>query len=290
MKIPSAPLVSVIVTTKNEERHIADCLESIKQQTYDNIEIIVVDYASKDKTKQIARRFTDKVYSIEGAVDLSKIKNYRGAQLNYGAKKSKGDIIFFPDADMTFDSELVSEAVQLMKKYDAVYVPETICGKGFFGKVRDFERSFYNGTCIDAVRFVKRKIFMQVGGFDEKNIMFGPDDWDFTKMVKQKTRHISITTVHIYHHEENLDVNTYLNKKNKYTTTFEGYVKKWGKNDPDVRRQLGARYRLFGVFVENGKWKKCIRNPVKLSGMIALRILTGTTYLFRKKPMKGDNK
>jgi len=48
------PLVSVIITTRNSERTIDKCLSSIKQQTYKNIEIIVVDNNSADKTKEIA--------------------------------------------------------------------------------------------------------------------------------------------------------------------------------------------------------------------------------------------
>ena len=57
------PLVSVVITTKNEEKNIDNCLESIKLQTYpqDRIEIIVVDNNSSDKTKEIARRYTNNV-------------------------------------------------------------------------------------------------------------------------------------------------------------------------------------------------------------------------------------
>ncbi|MFH0876438.1 MAG: glycosyltransferase [archaeon] len=52
--------VSVIVTTKNEERNIARCLVSVKNQSYPNIEIIVVDNNSSDKTKEIAKRGSNK--------------------------------------------------------------------------------------------------------------------------------------------------------------------------------------------------------------------------------------
>ena len=58
-------VVSVIVTTKNEERHIGSCLESVKKQTYPRelIETIVVDNNSSDKTKEITLGYTDKVYN-----------------------------------------------------------------------------------------------------------------------------------------------------------------------------------------------------------------------------------
>ena len=56
------PLVSVIITTKNEEKHIENLLQSIKRQTYKNIEIILVDNYSTDRTREIARKYTDKIY------------------------------------------------------------------------------------------------------------------------------------------------------------------------------------------------------------------------------------
>ena len=82
MEVKSYPLVSIVVTTKNEEKNIENCLNSIKNQNYpqNKIEIIVVDNNSIDKTKQIALRYTDKVYNFGPE---------RSAQRNFGVKKSK---------------------------------------------------------------------------------------------------------------------------------------------------------------------------------------------------------
>ncbi|AEF97132.1 glycosyltransferase family 2 protein [Methanotorris igneus] len=57
-------LVSVIIPTYNSEKTIGICLESIKNQTYKNIEIIVVDKFSNDNTVEIAKKYTDKVFVI----------------------------------------------------------------------------------------------------------------------------------------------------------------------------------------------------------------------------------
>lgn len=72
--------VSVILTTKNEEKNIASCLESIKNQNYpsDKIEIIIVDNDSIDRTKKIALRYTDKVYNFGPE---------RSSQRNFGVRK-----------------------------------------------------------------------------------------------------------------------------------------------------------------------------------------------------------
>ena len=62
----SLPTISIVVTTKNEENNIRNCLGSINSQTYpaDKIELIVVDNYSTDKTKEYALRFTDLVFDM----------------------------------------------------------------------------------------------------------------------------------------------------------------------------------------------------------------------------------
>ena len=55
------PLVSIIVRTKNEERWIASCLRSIFQQTYDKLEVILVDNESIDLTIKKAKEFPIKI-------------------------------------------------------------------------------------------------------------------------------------------------------------------------------------------------------------------------------------
>ena len=57
------PSVSIIITTKNEEKHIENLLRSITSQTYKNIEIILVDNYSTDRTREIAKKYTNKIYS-----------------------------------------------------------------------------------------------------------------------------------------------------------------------------------------------------------------------------------
>src|SRR5665811_1228312 len=109
-------MVSVIITTKNEERNIENCLKSIKEQSYSNIEIIVVDNYSSDKTKEIARRYTDKVYD-KGPE--------RSAQRNYGMiDKSSGEYVMFVDADMVSSRDLIGDCVEFIErgKYVALHI------------------------------------------------------------------------------------------------------------------------------------------------------------------------
>jgi len=277
------PLISVILASKNEENNIERCLLSLKAQTYKNFEIILVDACSSDHTQELAKKHISQVYDIS-SLNTSTVSNIRGLQVNYGVSKSKGSILFFPDVDMTHDKTLLAEiAAKLTKEnLDALYIPEEIIGHGFFGKVRNFERSFYNMTPIDALRVVRKNLYTNIGGFDEKNVAFGPDDWDLTKSIKKATAKLGITTPKVYHHEESLTLTTYIKKKAKYTSTFEGYIQKWGSADKDVHRQFSPFYRFFGVFVENGKWKKLVSSPLLTLGMSSLRFSVGFLYLFSK--------
>lgn len=319
------PLVSITITTKNERKNIQNCLESIKLQTYRSIEIIVVDNNSTDRTKEIAKKYTDKVYN-KGPE--------RSAQRNYGMiEKSQGKYVMFVDADMILSPTLVESCVDLMGKSDylALHISEIVLGKKFFSCVRRFERTFYNGTIIDGARFFQKDVFIKVNGFDET--MSGPEDWDIDKkIIHEYTNCTDITNKSasvilsdneeshykvkpigllldnskydkwklenlilekgvnprefgavIYHNEAEFDLKKYLDKKGYYSTSFDTYIKKWGKDDPDIKKQLGLWYRYFGVFLENNKWIKLLTHPLLTLGMYYLRFLVGLKFLLRKK-------
>jgi len=266
-------LVSVIITTKNEEKNIEKCLKSIYGQTYQNIEVIVVDNNSTDKTKEIARGYTDKIFNYGPE---------RSAQRNFGIKMAKGDYILYLDADMILSPRVIEECVKKMTNNNnlvALYIPERIIGKGFWVKVRDYERSFYTATPIDAVRFIRKDVFEKVGGFDEN--LTGPEDWDFDKKVRN-IGDVDVVDSYLYHNEEKFNLRNYIKKKSYYMKSFNKYIIKWGKNDPDIKKQFGAYYRLIGVFIENGKWKKLIKKPYLALGIIFLRSIVGIAYLLRR--------
>ena len=296
-------LVSVVVTTKNEEKHIENCLKSVKVQTYPNIEIIVVDNNSTDRTKEIAKKYTHLVFN-KGPE--------RSAQRNFGMiEVAQGKYVMYVDADMILSPTLIEDCVYEMKNDQdlvALYIPEIVLGQGFWSKVRRFERRFYDGTVIDCVRFIRRDAFVKVGGFDLS--MTGPEDWDLDKKIRQagkvkllKNKRKGVDSFEkwelynlikkngvnpenygsvIYHNEAEFDLKRYLQKKAYYAKSFNVYINKWGKDDPDIKKQFGVWYRYFGVFVENGKWRKLLGHPSLTMGMYLLKFLVGVVYVLRR--------
>nr|AEI30586.1 glycosyl transferase family 2 [uncultured microorganism] len=265
------PIVSAIVTTRNEAKNIEACLSSIAVQTFprEKIEIIVVDNDSRDGTRDIAARFTAGIFN-QGPE--------RSAQRNFGARRARGKYLLFLDADMILSERVVEECVEKCERegYAALYIPEKVIGRGFWIQVRNFERSFYDGTVIDAVRFVRTDAFLASGGFDET--LTGPEDWDFDRRIK-KFGTLTSAREPLSHNEGAFDAGRYYQKKSYYSRSFERYIRKWGRDDETVRKQFGFYYRFIGVYCENGKFSRLLRHPGLALGMYFLRFLVGISYL-----------
>jgi len=211
------PLVSIIIPT-HKGRDLTRCLDSIHNSTYKNIEVIIVDEGKE-----------------------------RSAQRNIGVERSKGDYLLFLDSDMTIHSSLIFSCIHRpfgfgtqsgigsdQFGYDGLYIPEIIVGH----PIKTFFRSFYNGTRVDAIRFIKRKFWQP---FDEN--ITGFEDWDWDRRFQGSK---GVVNIPLYHHTE-----SNFKRKLYYMKWLNLYKQKY-PNCPE----LSLSYRLFKVFIENGKWRK----------------------------------
>src|SRR6478735_4834991 len=92
------PLVSIIVPFVNEEKYIADCIASLTNQTYQNIEIVLVNDHSTDQSKSICLSINDSRIKY---VDKGHLPKGRAFARNFGIQAATGEIITFLDADDT---------------------------------------------------------------------------------------------------------------------------------------------------------------------------------------------
>jgi glycosyltransferase involved in cell wall biosynthesis len=100
--------VSIIIPMYNESRYIGRCLDSLKNQSYKDFEIILIDDGSKDNTIKIAEWYK-KNFKL---TILKQQHGWPGKARNRWAKEAKWDILMFVDADMYFDSKLIESLIQ----------------------------------------------------------------------------------------------------------------------------------------------------------------------------------
>jgi glycosyltransferase involved in cell wall biosynthesis len=131
------PLVSVIVPTYNSARTLEECLSALANQNYKNIEIIITDSFSKDKTKEIARRFINNIIDAE-SLALARKK---------GVESAKGKYILFLDSDQIINPDTIELSVKACEE------------EGYDG-VTHFERSkIYKNTFVERLINYDKWIF-----------------------------------------------------------------------------------------------------------------------------------
>ena len=89
-------LISIIIPVYNKKEYLSNCLESLKRQTYRNIEIILVDDGSTDGSNIICDEYADNCRNIHV---FHKVNNGVSSARNFGIKKANGEFVLFIDAD-----------------------------------------------------------------------------------------------------------------------------------------------------------------------------------------------
>jgi glycosyltransferase involved in cell wall biosynthesis len=273
------PLVSLIVPVYNREKEIRVLLSSVLNQSYKNIEIIVVDDGSVDNTPNVALEFTQKVY-------MRKHKE-RSVQRNYGAERTKGKYLFFPDSDMELTKNVVSDCVNAIEKDNTlggIVIPEKSIAKTFWEEVKAFERSFYNesgDSVTDAARFFTRDAFEKVGGYDET--ITGPEDWDLPESIKEAGYKISRVKSRLLHYEKVPSLLSLIQKKYYYGLKSHGYIKKHKISLFSAK----TVYFLRPIFYR--RWRELVSHPIltlSMFTMFSFELLGGALGFFVGKYIK----
>jgi len=186
------PLVSVVIPAYNEEKDIGECLNSLTRQSYKQIEVIVIDDGSSDGTREIVKKFK-KFKLMEGQ------HKGPGFSRNLGAKKARGEILVFVDADMVFPKNYVEKLTFPIRKGKTFGTEEekqralnldNIWSKcwGSFAKEN-------RGNLGHIFRAILKKEFIDRGGFDPK---YGYAD-DMTLYFKYGLQSEVVKGVFCYH-------------------------------------------------------------------------------------------
>jgi len=180
------PLVTVIIPCFNSEIFIQDCIRSVLQQTYENIEIILIDDGSTDGTLLKLKEFETEI------IILRKQNEGAASARNLGIQNSNGIYIAFLDSDDVWHPEKIEKQLRLMieKNLDLVY-----CGGESFGHpgLSITYTPVFSGDCYKeflefptraiiilgcSSAMIRKSILEFSGNFDAKFIG-AAEDWDF---------------------------------------------------------------------------------------------------------------
>ncbi|PIZ51231.1 hypothetical protein COY27_04375 [Candidatus Woesearchaeota archaeon CG_4_10_14_0_2_um_filter_33_13] len=160
------PKFSIIIPANNEENYIKQTLHSIKNQTYQNFETIVVSNGCTDKTEEIVNKRVNeqlKHYSIP----LANVSIAR----NYGAEKARGEVLLFLDADTHLEVNSLQKIHLQLKDYAIATTKVLPDEKKLKYRFAMGFKNFYHRTnlyqgCSGAL-ICKKEDFDKVGGYPE---------------------------------------------------------------------------------------------------------------------------
>jgi glycosyltransferase involved in cell wall biosynthesis len=205
----SAPLVSVIIPNYNGEIFLKESLESVLAQSYKNIEIIVIDDGSTDRSVEILEEYQSKIRFIKSS------HNGAAVTRNIGIELSSGEYLAFMDSDDIWMSEKIEKqmSIALNDDVDLIY-----CGYQEFGLSSKIilPNLKFNGDCYSYFKefpgvsplgcsgiLIRSSILLKSGMFD-KRFTGAAEDWDFLRRICMNGRvAFSAEVLYYYRRHEN---------------------------------------------------------------------------------------
>ena len=229
--------ISVIVNCHNGEKYLADCLGSILKQKYKNLEIILYDNFSTDKSKIIANNFKDDRIKLFSSNKKLHLYDARNEAIN----NASGELIAFLDVDDWWDENyLISRAKKFDDyNYDIFYTNTLIFYEKNkrFSKYKDYilptgkiYKKLAKDYCIIISGLIlRKKIFDKIGGFNPKFNIIG--DFDFVMRASKTYNFHALDEPLIFYrmHQNNFS------KKN--SSIFFEEFRLWFKNQLDCKDQ-----------------------------------------------------
>ena len=188
----SKPLISIITVVYNGEKYLEETISSVLNQTYDNVEYIIIDGGSSDKTLEIIKKYEDKI-------DYWVSERDRGIYdaMNKGISLCKGKIIGIVNADDYIYHETLAKVISLLQEEEIMFVYGKLDllsedGKIFktidsIGQEHIKYRIFKLMPFLHPTMFVKKSIYKQIGLFSTQYKLSA--DYDFTlKLIENRIK------------------------------------------------------------------------------------------------------
>lgn len=226
------PLISVVVTVRNEERHLAQLLDSLLAQQ-GPFEVVLVDSESRDRTLEIAREYAARCPEI---VRVFSHPGSRGIGRNHGVREARGEWVAFIDGDCFADPGWL-HAVRGGLAVAPVVAGRTVTvGRSSYGHLERIElfQSGYDVTYPSCNLAYRRELFERLGGFDPRFITAEDIDLNL-RAVRTGGAIRYVPDAIVYHHVRS----TFL--RFLYQAFWNGYGR---KQLTEKQGSLWGRYRI----------------------------------------------
>lgn len=276
------PLVSVIIPCYNTSLYIQETLDSVFNQTYQNIEIIAIDDGSTDDTLQKLNENKKKHSQLKVIIQQN---TYNIIARNNAAKHAKGKYLIFLDSDDKIDPVYVQKCCDVAEKDEniaAVYSKANFFdAKNEQWKLPEFKLpDFLYRNCIYISALIRKSEFDKVGGFDENLTQF--EDWDlYISLSKNNGKLYRLPETLFYYRQRN-DLSSITNiasERKVSDNMFKIYSKHY-----DFYIENGVYFQdvLFGAYtyrnLEKEKEKQRVSKHEKFITKLRYRVFKPEKY------------
>lgn len=221
-------LVSIIVPMYNSEKYIVRCIDSLLEQSYENIEIIVVDDGSSDNGVDIIKKYSDNRINI-----YQKKNEGVSATRNFGIEKSNGDFLLFVDSDDYVSKDIVEIMVDKIKNINSM----VFCNNDEIWSNRVEKRILFTGDNVQldktnvlrviasgkaglvCSKLVSNRVIKENNIMFDKNLKVGEDQLFFLK-VAQYTKEFKYVNKSLYFYDRTNENSATIKYQNRLYNNF----------------------------------------------------------------------
>jgi len=213
--IDPEPLISVVLPVFNGEKYIATAIKSVLNQSFHNIELLVIDDGSRDSTREIVSKFNDdRVHYIYQA------NKGPASARNNGIERARGDYLAFIDCDDNWYCDKLQKQLEYMKKspsLSAVYCKHNLVFQNpdkKYNWVRELDDQKRRPNETISSLFIKKDLFNKIGKFVDGFKV--AEDTDFYMRLCESSFKFEIMDdclLDILNHDDNISQNIERNRK-----------------------------------------------------------------------------
>jgi teichuronic acid biosynthesis glycosyltransferase TuaG len=273
------PLISIVIPTYNMEEHIAETLNSVIAQTFQNWEAIVVDDASTDRTAEIVQDLCLQDPRIR-YIRLAENSNLPAVGRNRGIKEADGSYVAFLDHDDLWEPKKLERQISAMNSDPSIGMVHSHLwvvrnGNRFWGPLYLPAPKFSIANTTTLAKrnmiqcssvLIRKSILDEVNGFEESPGLRAVEDYHLWYRVSQKTRITYVSEIHGTYRLDKSGTSSLENMQQRLKAVDESLGIQSFESQRSIRKKVVSQLAslpsaIYFVLIEGTKRKQNDRKP-----------------------------